>query len=143
MRLRYICFFLCETLLAACSSFICDEGAGRGLNQDPSSKPNDEARDEARLVVGTYVDYHRTEAKPSLPKGNGRLVCTPSTKSGGSLDCVVQTPKRKSNKCRKARPVRVPRSGSLLKQRRRPSTIPADTRNYDVVIYPNVVSVTP
>ena len=43
MRLRLICFFVCETYLSACSAVLSDEHTVRGGKRQPTTNPDDEA----------------------------------------------------------------------------------------------------
>ncbi len=138
MRLRFICFFVCETYLSGCSAVLTDEYTVGGANRQPLLNPEDEIVDLPRSIGRDYADFWRAEGCPTSSKQEDTEECCSTVDAADGLcgpgpeganlssNCQVELPCGPAQTATPATP----------QWQRRPS-IPDNAPLYDLLIYPS------
>jgi len=138
MRLRFICFFVCETYLSACSAVLSDEHTVGGAKRQLLLNPEDDLYDLPSSNGRDYVDFWGSEECPTSLEQEDTGECCPNENATEGLcrpaseGAVLATNCRVVQPCGPAQP-NTPRSPQWQRWRGIPDNAPL----YDLVIYPS------
>ena len=141
MRLRIICFFVCETYLSACSAVLTDEYTVGGAKRQALLNPDDDLVDLPRSMDRDYADFWRVEGCPTLSEQDEQGECCTTEGAREDLCRPVSEGSDWTSNCRRAQPcgpTQTTTPVTALRQHR--PSIPTNAPLYDLVIYPTAPS---